>query len=51
MNIYKKSNVARVRIVSDYCGENLNNKFKLRYQVTDEPANFKDSVSCAIMPI
>ena len=35
------SNIARVRIVSDYYGENLNNKFKLRYQFTNEPANFK----------
>ena len=35
------SNVARVRIVSDYYGENLNNKFKIRYIATSEPANFK----------
>lgn len=27
--------------MSDYYGENLNNKFKLRYQFTTEPANFK----------
>ena len=35
------SNIARVRIVSDYYGENMNNKFKLRYQITQQPANFK----------
>ena len=35
------SNIARVRIVSDYYGENLNNKFKIRYIATTEPANFK----------
>lgn len=36
------SNIARVRLVSDYYGEGLNNKFKLRYKRTKEPTNFSD---------
>lgn len=36
------TNTARVRIVSDYYGDGINNKFKLRYKRTKEPSNFSD---------